>query len=147
MRSEQAVIYKINQTGGLVWACGNKSEAYTGYCTLYGDTYGGLAPIGNLYKTMVFELARWRNTITPALPNDVITRTSSAELAEGQKDENTLPPYAVLDKVLTYLVDEKKTADEIITLDFEANMVKHIVSLIERSAFKREQTAKAIPIQ
>jgi len=136
-----------NQTGGLVLACGNKSEAYTGYCTLYGDTCGGLAPIGNLYKTTVFALAKWRNSISLALPEDVITRAPSAELAAGQKDENTLPPYAVLDKILAHLVDERKAADEIIALGFDAGTVKRVVSLVERSAFKREQTAKAIPIQ
>lgn len=143
----QLLMALSNQTGGLVLACGNKSEAYTGYCTLYGDTCGGLAPIGQLYKTTVFTLAKWRNFVSPALPEEVITRAPSAELAAGQKDENTLPPYAVLDKILSHLVDERKTADEIIAIGFDAETVRCIVSLVERSAFKRKQMAESLSIK
>lgn len=135
-----------NQTGGLVLACGNKSETYTGYCTLYGDTCGGLAPIGNLYKTTIFELARWRNTVASALPEEVIARAPSAELAIGQKDENTLPSYDVLDKILLYYIDDHKTADEIIRLGFDTATVNYVISLVERSIFKRKQMAQSIPI-
>ncbi len=95
----QLLMAYSNQFGGLVLACGNKSEILTGYCTLYGDTCGGLMPIGNVYKTTVFELGKWRNTRGCVLPDEVISRAPSAELAEGQKDENSLPPYSVLDAV------------------------------------------------
>lgn len=135
-----------NQTGGLVLACGNKSEAYTGYCTLYGDTCGGLLPIGNLYKTTVFELAKWRNSIGQVLPESVITRAPSAELAAGQIDENSLPPYAVLDAVLKLLVDEGKSVDEAVAAGFEPQTVERVNGLIKRSAFKRKQMADAIKI-
>lgn len=145
LRGQLLMAYS-NQYGGLVLACGNKSEALTGYCTLYGDTCGGLAPIGNLYKTTIFELAKWRNSLNQALPEEVITRAPSAELAEGQKDENTLPPYPVLDAVLQMLVDEGKTADEICAAGFAAETVKRVRKLVERSAFKRKQMAEALPL-
>ena len=144
LRGQLLMAYS-NQYGGLVLACGNKSEALTGYCTLYGDTCGGLAPIGNLYKTTIFELAKWRNSLNRVLPEEVITRPS-AELAEGQKDENTLPPYPVLDAVLRMLVDEGKTADEICAAGFAAETVKRVRKLVERSAFKRKQMAEALPL-
>ena len=96
----QILMAYSNQNGGIVLACGNKSEIMTGYCTLYGDTCGGLMPIGNVYKTTIFELAKWRNNINKVLPDEVITRSPSAELAFNQKDENSLPPYPLLDKIL-----------------------------------------------
>lgn len=135
-----------NQNGGLVLACGNKSEALTGYCTLYGDTCGGLMPIGNLYKTTVFELVKWRNAQSRALPEEVITRAPSAELAEGQKDENSLPPYPVLDAVLRLLTDEQKTPEEACAAGFAPATVEQVRRLVARSAFKRRQTAPALDI-
>ncbi|MBQ7632911.1 MAG: NAD(+) synthase [Alphaproteobacteria bacterium] len=133
-----------NQNGGLVLACGNKSEALTGYCTLYGDTCGGLMPIGNVYKTTIFALAKWRNTLGYALPEAVITRAPSAELAAGQKDEDSLPPYAVLDEVLKLLYDDKKSAAEAVAVGFDIALVKKVQNLIVRSAFKRKQMASAL---
>lgn len=133
-----------NQFGGLVLACGNKSETLTGYCTLYGDTCGGLMPIGNIYKTTVFELGKWRNTLKRVLPEEVITRAPSAELAEGQKDENSLPPYPVLDAILKQLFDEKKNATDV--CGFDQATVKRVAELMQRSAFKRKQTAPALDI-
>lgn len=135
-----------NQYGGLVLACGNKSESYTGYCTLYGDTCGGLAPIGNVYKTTIFELAKWRNTLGYVLPEAVINRAPSAELAEGQVDENSLPPYKVLDAVLKCLVDEKLSVEKTVERGFDKAVVERVHSLICRSAFKRRQMAEAINI-
>jgi len=135
-----------NQFGGLVLACGNKSEALTGYCTLYGDTCGGLAPIGNVYKTTIFELAKWRNTLNKALPQEVITRAPSAELAEGQKDENTLPPYSVLDPILKELYDNKQTIEQTVSKGFDKQTVERVQNLITRSAFKRKQMAEMIEV-
>lgn len=142
----QILMALSNQNNGLVLACGNKSEALTGYCTLYGDTCGGLEPIGNLYKTTVFELAKWRNGKTLVLPDEVITRAPSAELAEGQKDENTLPPYPVLDAILHQIVDEKKTLDEVIVSGFDKSTVERVQTLVKRSAFKRLQMAEALAV-
>ncbi len=135
-----------NQFGGLVLACGNKSEALTGYCTLYGDTCGGLAPIGNVYKTAIFELAKWRNTKSKALPQEVITRAPSAELAEGQKDEDSLPPYSILDPILKELYDNQKSAHELIKEGFDRETVERVQNLITRSAFKRKQMPEMIKI-
>jgi len=135
-----------NQFGGLVLACGNKSEALTGYCTLYGDTCGGLAPIGNIYKTTIFELAKWRNTKGKVLPDEVITRAPSAELAEGQKDENSLPPYPVLDAILKELYDQNKSVDETTEMGFDRKTVEQVKNLIIRSAFKRKQMPEMIKI-
>lgn len=133
-----------NQYGGLVLACGNKSEAATGYCTLYGDTCGGLLPIGNLYKTQVFELAKWRNSQSRVLPQEVIIRAPSAELALNQKDENSLPPYDVLDKILTLYLDENKNETEISSLGFETETVKWVINRYKATAFKRLQMPPAL---
>lgn len=103
-------------------------------------------PIGNLYKTTVFELARWRNTQSRALPEEVITRAPSAELAEGQKDENSLPPYPVLDAVLRLLTDEQKTPEEACAAGFAPATVEQVRRLVARSAFKRRQMASALDI-
>ena len=103
-------------------------------------------PIGNLYKTTVFELARWRNTQSRALPEEVITRAPSAELAEGQKDENSLPPYPVLDAVLRLLTDEQKTPEEACAAGFAPATVEQVCRLVARSAFKRRQMAPALDI-
>ena len=133
-----------NQYGGLVLACGNKSEVSTGYCTLYGDTCGGIAPIGNLYKTQVFELSKWRNKQSRVLPQEVIIRAPSAELALNQKDENTLPPYTVLDKILTLYLDAHKNEAEIIAAGFEKAMVEWVIKRYQATAFKRLQMPPAL---
>ena len=135
-----------NQYGSLVLACGNKSEAATGYCTLYGDTCGGLAPIGNLYKTQVFELAKWRNTLGRVLPEKVISRAPSAELAAGQKDEDSLPPYALLDKILRRYIDEHQTAAQIIAEGFDAVTVETVIKRYHAQAFKRLQVPPALKL-
>ena len=142
----QILMAYSNQNGGLVLACGNKSEIYTGYCTLYGDTCGGLAPIGNVYKTTIFELGKWRNTLNHVLPEEVITRAPSAELAEGQKDENSLPPYPVLDAILKQLVDKGESVEKVISAGFDKETVEKVDKLIKRSAFKRKQMAEKLDI-
>jgi NAD+ synthase (glutamine-hydrolysing) len=128
-----------NQNGGMVLACGNKSEAMTGYCTLYGDTCGGLMPIGNVYKSTIFDLAKWRNNINKVLPEEVISRAPSAELAYNQKDENSLPPYPLLDRILQKMVDENLSVEEIIAQGEDKDVVQRVNSLVTRSAFKRKQ--------
>lgn len=142
----QILMAYSNQYGGLVLACGNKSEALTGYCTLYGDTCGGLSPIGNLYKTDVFKLAKWRNSVSEALPEEVISRAPSAELAEGQIDENSLPPYPVLDNILKLMYDDGKSAQEAINAGFDEKTALKVQTLIRKSAFKRAQTARALEV-
>lgn len=140
----QLLMAYSNQFGGLVLACGNKSEALTGYCTLYGDTCGGLMPIGNLYKTTVFELGKWRNTLGKVLPQEVISRAPSAELAEGQKDENSLPPYPVLDAILQQLFDEGKNVNDV--RGFDTATAERVARLVQRSSFKRKQMAETLDV-
>ncbi len=135
-----------NQYGGLVLACGNKSEAATGYCTLYGDTCGGLMPIGNLYKTEVFALAKWRNAQSRVLPSEVLIRAPSAELSLNQKDENTLPPYPILDKILRLYIDEHKTKEQIIAAGLDAQTIDWVIKRYHAMDFKRRQMPPALAL-
>lgn len=135
-----------NQFGYLVLACGNKSELAMGYCTLYGDTCGGVAPISNLYKSEIFELAKWRNNLNPVLPPEVISRAPSAELSPGQKDEDSLPPYALLDKILHLYLDEKLSSAEIVAEGYDAVTVEWIIKRYHSQAYKRKQTAEPISL-
>ena len=135
-----------NQFGYLVLACGNKSEAATGYCTLYGDTCGGLMPIGDLYKSQILELARWRNQQGLVLPEAVINRAPSAELSDGQKDEDSLPPYAVLDAILQLYLDEQKTQGDIVAQGYDETTVAWVIKQYARTEFKRKQMPEILKI-
>jgi NAD+ synthase (glutamine-hydrolysing) len=132
-----------NKFGGLLLTTGNKSEYAVGYATIYGDMCGGYAPIKDLYKTEVFALARWRNTVggNPAIPQAVIDRPPSAELRENQKDEDSLPPYDVLDAILLRHVDQDQSGDEIIAAGFDAPTVRRVLRLVKISEWKRHQAA------
>ncbi|RMH94186.1 NAD+ synthase [Lysobacter pythonis] len=137
-----------NKFGGLLLTTGNKSEYAVGYATIYGDMCGGYAPIKDLYKTEVFQLARWRNTVggVPAaadgvIPPAVIDRPPSAELRENQKDEDSLPPYDVLDAILLRHVDQEQSRDEIVDAGFDAATVDRVVRLVRISEWKRHQSA------
>lgn len=136
-----------NQYGSLVLSCGNRSEASTGYCTLYGDTCGGLMPIGNVFKSKLFELAKWLNERgKPVLPEAVITRAPSAELREGQKDQDSLPPYDVLDGILALYCDKKKSAEQIVASGYAQKTVDWVVKQYHKSAFKRAQMPPALSL-
>lgn len=137
-----------NKFGSLLLNTCNKSEDYVGYCTLYGDSCGGIAPLGALYKTDVYKLARWIND-NPELPNipaAVLTKPPSAELSEGQKDTDQLPPYDALDPILKLLVDEKVDIQRVVNQGYDAGLVKKVAHMIAASAFKREQSPPAVPI-
>lgn len=143
----QILMAYANQFNDLVLACGNRSEAAMGYCTLYGDTCGGLMPIGNLYKSQIFDLAKWLNGRgTIVLPEEVISRAPSAELSDGQKDEDSLPPYALLDAILTMYCDKGKTTKQIIAVGFEEQTVEWVVRQYHKMAFKRLQMPQAISL-
>ena len=136
-----------NHYGSLLLACGNRSEAAMGYCTLYGDTCGGLMPIGNVYKSTVFELAEWLNSRgKKVLPDAVITRAPSAELSDGQKDADTLPPYDVLDGILKLYCDDGKSAEKIVAKGYDAKTVEWVIKQYHKAAFKRAQMPMALPI-
>ena len=128
-----------NKFGNVVLTTGNKSEMAVGYATLYGDMCGGFAPIKDVYKTLVFQLAHYRNTISPVIPERVITRPPSAELRPDQKDSDSLPPYEVLDPILEAYVERQLSIPEIVALGFEEAVVKRVASLVRRSEYKRRQ--------
>jgi NAD+ synthetase len=132
-----------NKFGGLLLTTGNKSEYAVGYATIYGDMCGGYAPIKDLYKTEVFVLCRWRNTVggAPVIPPTVISRPPTAELRENQKDEDSLPPYDVLDAILLRHVDQEQSRDEIVRAGFDAATVDRVLKLVRIAEWKRHQAA------
>ncbi|MBF6025857.1 NAD+ synthase [Lysobacter niastensis] len=131
-----------NKFGGLLLTTGNKSEYAVGYATIYGDMCGGYAPLKDLYKTEVFALARWRNTVGDrVIPQGVIDRPPSAELRENQKDQDSLPPYDVLDAILLRHVDQEQSRDEIVAAGFDAATVDRVLRLVRISEWKRHQAA------
>jgi NAD+ synthetase len=130
-----------NKFGGLLLTTGNKSEYAVGYATIYGDMCGGFAPIKDLYKTEVYALCRWRNAQSPVIPEAVIERAPSAELRENQTDQDSLPPYEVLDGILARYVDQEKSSAEIIAEGFDADLVKRVLRLVKISEWKRRQAA------
>ncbi|GAB1594480.1 NAD+ synthase [Lysobacter claricitrinus] len=130
-----------NKFGGLLLTTGNKSEYAVGYATIYGDMCGGYAPIKDVYKTDVFALARWRNTVDAVIPQEVIDRSPSAELRENQKDQDSLPPYDVLDAILQRHVDGEQSRDEIVAAGFDPAIVDKVLRLVRISEWKRHQAA------
>jgi NAD+ synthase (glutamine-hydrolysing) len=131
-----------NKFGGLLLTTGNKSEYAVGYATIYGDMCGGYAPLKDLYKTEVFALARWRNTVGDrVIPQAVIDRPPSAELRANQKDQDSLPPYDVLDAILLRHVDQEQSRDEIVSAGFDPETVDKVLRLVRISEWKRHQAA------
>ena len=132
-----------NKFGNLVLSTGNKSELAVGYCTLYGDMVGGFAVLKDVYKTIVFELAKYRNSISdkPVIPERVITRPPSAELRPDQKDQDSLPPYDVLDAILYAYIEEDMSQDDIIAKGFDAEVVAKVIRLVDFNEYKRRQGA------
>ncbi|RMF98490.1 MAG: NAD+ synthase, partial [Gammaproteobacteria bacterium] len=135
-----------NKTGRMVLATGNKSEMAVGYATLYGDMAGGFAPIKDCFKTLVYRLARYRNSVSPVIPERVLTRPPSAELAPGQKDSDTLPPYEVLDGILEALMLRDLSVDEIVALGFPAEVVESVVDRVRHNEYKRRQAPPGVRI-
>jgi len=143
-RSRGSILMALsNKFGGLVLTTGNKSEYAVGYATIYGDMCGGYAPIKDLYKTEVFALARWRNAMAgaPVIPAAVIARPPSAELRENQTDQDSLPPYDVLDAILLRHVDQEQSRDDIVRAGFDAAVVDRVLRLVRISEWKRHQAA------
>ena len=135
-----------NKFGSLVLTTGNKSELAVGYCTLYGDMCGGLAVISDVPKTKVFELARWINRDREIIPESTITKPPSAELRPDQKDEDSLPPYEVLDAILELYVVECRSVTEIVAGGFDESTVKRVARLIDLNEYKRRQAAPGLKV-
>jgi NAD+ synthase (glutamine-hydrolysing) len=135
-----------NKYGYLVLTTGNKSELAVGYCTLYGDMSGGLALISDVPKTMVYELARFINRTKEIIPQNSIDKPPSAELRPNQFDQDSLPPYDILDGILKAYIEETKSVDEIIRMGFDEKIVREIVKKVNRNEYKRRQAAPGIKV-
>ena len=130
-----------NKHHKIVLATGNKSEMAVGYATLYGDMCGGFAPLKDISKTMVYRLSKYRNSVSEVIPTRVITRPPSAELAPNQVDQDSLPPYDVLDDILFKFVEKKLSVEKIIADGHNSTDVNKITSLILKNEYKRRQSA------
>jgi NAD+ synthase (glutamine-hydrolysing) len=138
-----------NATGAMVLAAGNKSEYAVGYATLYGDMAGGFAPIKDVPKTLVYELAAWRNAQGPGegpIPARIITKPPTAELRPDQKDTDSLPPYDVLDPIVERYVEDDLSAEEIVAAGYDRATVARVIALIDRAEYKRRQAAPGVKI-
>jgi len=138
-----------------VLTTGNKSEMATGYCTLYGDMAGGFAVIKDVAKTLVYRLAEWKNrqattradgSVGPVIPERIITRPPSAELRPDQTDQDSLPPYEVLDAILSAYMEENLAIDDIVAAGFERTDVERVTRLIKINEYKRRQSPVGIRI-
>jgi NAD+ synthetase len=140
------VMAVANKHHAMALTTGNKSEIAVGYCTIYGDMNGGLAPIGDVYKTTVWELARLRNRRSPVIPEASITKVPSAELRENQTDQDSLPPYDVLDRILKRYLEDGASPEEIIARGEDETTVRRVARLVEISEFKRRQGAPILRV-
>jgi NAD+ synthase (glutamine-hydrolysing) len=147
-RSRGMVLMALsNKFGALVLSTGNKSELAVGYCTLYGDMVGGLAVISDVPKTLVYRLSTYVNSRRPVIPQATIEKPPSAELRPDQKDSDSLPPYDVLDAILEDYVEESRAAEQIAAAhNFDLELVKRVIRMVERSEYKRQQAAPGIKI-
>jgi NAD+ synthase (glutamine-hydrolysing) len=144
-----------NKFGAIVLTTGNKSEMATGYCTLYGDMAGGFAVIKDVAKTLVYRLARWKNeqptrhadgSLGPAIPERIITRPPSAELRADQTDQDSLPPYEVLDAILARYMEQDQSIEDIVAAGFERAVVERVARLVRLNEYKRRQAPVGIRI-
>lgn len=135
-----------NKLGALLLTTGNKSELSVGYCTLYGDMCGGLAVISDLPKVKVFELARHINRDREVIPVNTIEKPPSAELRPDQKDEDSLPPYDILDGILKAYVEEGRSTDDIIALGYDSEVVRDIIRKVDLNEYKRKQAAPGLKL-
>jgi NAD+ synthase (glutamine-hydrolysing) len=135
-----------NRKGALVLTTGNKSEMAVGYCTLYGDMAGGLGLLGDVYKTMVYRVSRWINRDRAIIPESTMTKAPSAELRPNQTDQDTLPPYDVLDGILKLYIEEFMEVDEIAAAGFDRDLVARILKMCDTAEFKRAQAAPTIRV-
>jgi NAD+ synthase (glutamine-hydrolysing) len=135
-----------NKFGHLLLSTGNKSEMAVGYCTLYGDMNGGLAVIADVPKTRVYSLCRWLNRHGEIIPLNVINKAPSAELKPNQKDQDSLPPYEILDAILALLIDRHQSAQQIIAAGFEPEIVQKVIKLVKNAEFKRKQAPPGLKI-
>lgn len=135
-----------NKFGNLVLAPGNKSEMAVGYSTIYGDMVGGYSVLKDVFKTVVYRLAEWRNGQSPVIPENTIRKPPSAELRPDQKDQDSLPPYEVLDPILAAYIEEDLGVDAIAERGFDAALVRTVLAMVDRSEHKRHQSAPGVRV-
>jgi len=135
-----------NKFGSLLLTTGNKSEVAVGYCTLYGDMCGGLAVISDVFKTQVYALSRWINREREIIPQNTIDKAPSAELRPGQTDQDSLPPYDLLDTILQGYVEEGLSSRDLIAQGFSEAVVKDVVRKVDLNEYKRKQAAPGLKI-
>ncbi|AZT89303.1 NAD+ synthase [Caldicellulosiruptor changbaiensis] len=140
------LMFISNRENRLVLTTGNKSELAVGYCTLYGDMAGGLAVISDLPKMLVYELARYINREREIIPHNVLVKPPSAELRPNQKDQDSLPPYEILDPILVAYIEELKSVDEIVQMGYPKDLVLKIIKMVERAEYKRKQAAPGLKV-
>jgi NAD+ synthase (glutamine-hydrolysing) len=135
-----------NKRGSLALSCGNKSELAVGYCTLYGDMSGGLSVISDVPKTMVYELARYLNREREVIPEACLTKAPSAELRPDQTDQDTLPPYDILDGILQLYVEDELCPADIVARGYDPQTVAWVTRTIDRNEYKRRQAAPGLRV-
>ncbi len=136
-----------NKFGWLVLICGNKSELAVGYTTIFGvDMAGGFAVIKDVFKTRVYALARHRNAVSPVIPESVLTKPPSAELRPGQRDDQSLPPYDVLDPILSAYVEDDLTLEELLDAGMDRALVERIVRMVDAAEWKRRQSPPGVRV-
>jgi NAD+ synthase (glutamine-hydrolysing) len=135
-----------NRTGAMVVSTGNKSEMAVGYCTLYGDMAGGLSLLGDLYKTTVYKVAGWLNRNGIVIPSSTISKPPSAELRPDQTDQDSLPPYDILDGILRLYIEEWKEVEEITAAGYDRDLVRRVLRMVDTNEFKRRQAAPTIKV-
>jgi NAD+ synthase (glutamine-hydrolysing) len=146
-RIRATILYALsNKFGYIVLSTGNKSELATGYGTLYGDMAGGFAVLKDITKTTVYELSRYRNSLSPAIPERVLTKAPSAELKPGQKDTDSLPPYEELDPILQGYIEEDLSPEELVAAGHRPEIVARVIQLVDRSEYKRRQAPPGVKI-
>jgi NAD+ synthase (glutamine-hydrolysing) len=146
-RSRGATLMAIsNKYGPMVVATGNKSEMAAGYATLYGDMVGGYAVLKDVFKTLVYELAEWRNRDAEVIPRSTIDKPPSAELRPDQKDSDSLPPYDVLDAILERYVEDDTGVGRIIEEGFDGSLVTRVARMVDRNEYKRRQAAPGVKV-
>jgi NAD+ synthase/NAD+ synthase (glutamine-hydrolysing) len=135
-----------NKFGSLLLTTGNKSEISVGYCTLYGDMNGGLAVIADLPKMMVYRVSRWRNQVKADIPEAILTKPPSAELRPDQRDQDSLPPYDLLDQILELHIEQCQSAEDIIASGYDQDTVRRVLRLVRMAEFKRKQAAPVLKV-
>ena len=137
-----------NKLGWLVLTTSNKSESAVGYATLYGDTAGGFSVLKDVPKLLVYELCRWRNARPggPLIPTNVLVKPPSAELRPDQRDDQSLPPYEILDPIIEAYVEEDRSSADIEAMGYDADTIARVVRLVDLAEYKRRQTAPGVRI-